>query len=471
MSDHYDIVIIGAGEAAKYLSTTYSSRGKRCAVIERSMIMGSCPTVACLPSKNFLYSAHVAHLATLAKSFGISQPASGPSDMKAVRDKKDKMRQNLKEAILGLYGNSGVELIMGEASFTGQKELKVTNPEGSARNITAETVIINTGSFARLPDTPGLSESKPLTHVELLDLDELPKHLIVLGGGYVGLEFAQAMRRFGSEVTVIDRNKEILKNEDEDVSALLHQLLEKEGIKFALLTSINQVSGRSGDSVTLNCTQDGKSIDIKGSHILAATGRIPNTSNMGLSAAGIETNKAGHITIDEACRTSAAGVFAVGDCTGPPYFTHTSLDDFRIVRDALDGKDAGTTTTTRRSGRQVPSTLFTDPELAQIGLREKEAKAQGIEYRLSKLPMGAFLRMNTMEEGATAGFAKVLVSTQDDQILGFTALGPHAGEFLPVVQMCMKKGLSYREIAELIFVHPTLSEGLMEVMMAVPERK
>ena len=292
---------------------------------------------------------------------------------------------------------------------------------------------------------PGLNEAAPLTHVEMLDLKELPSHLIVVGGGYVGLEFAQAMRRFGADVTVIERNERILKREDEDVATLLQDILENEGVVFSTSTTLTGVSGTSGKAVTLKGTRSGKPVEIKGSHILCATGRLPNTENIGAEVAGLKLTRSGHIKVDERNRVSEDGVFAVGDCAGSPHFTHVAYDDFRIVRDHLIGKSQ---VVARKSSRQIPSTLFTDPEFAHIGLREHEAKTRSVKYRLTKLPMAAFLRTRTL--GETQGFAKALISAEDDKILGFTAIGAGTGELLPVVQLAMKKGLPYHDIADLV---------------------
>ena len=340
------------------------------------------------------------------------------------------------------------------------------NLEYSRRIVTGDKVVICTGSRAKIDDIPGLKEAKPMTHIEILELDEIPSHLLVLGGGYVGLEFAQAMRRLGAEVTIVERNAMLLKKEDEDISSALTQVLKSEGVNICTSTVITEVTGRSGSSVTMKGTTSGEKVEFTGSHVLCATGRLPNTENIGLEDAGINLADRGFIETDEDLHTSSEGIFAVGDCAGSPQFTHVAFDDFRIVRDVLLGKPR---IAKRTSGRQVPFTLFTSPELAHIGHREHEASSQGIEFRTTRLPMAGFLKTRTL--GETVGFAKALIAKDDDTILGFTALGVGAGELLPVVQLAMKRGLPYTDISELIITHPTLSEGLVYLFSGVPARK
>ncbi|KAK4503653.1 hypothetical protein PRZ48_004568 [Zasmidium cellare] len=462
MSTHWDLLCLGSGEAAKVLAWHYASTyNKCCAVIERSMLGGSCPNVACLPSKNLLYSAKAAHLARQGAQFGLAAQ-KGDVEYGAVKKRKDEMVRELGDLHRGMFEGSGVELIWGEGRFVGEKRVEVTDANGERKVLTADVVVVNTGSRAKIPDNiPGLVEAKPLTHVELLDLEDLPRHLIVLGGGYVGLELAQAMKRLGAQVTVFERGSRILKNEDPDIAAVLQNILTEEGIDFKPSTSVTRVQGLSGQEVTLTLSDN---TQLKGTHILCAAGRIPNTQNIGLDLAGIKLKDTGHILVDENNLTTAPGVYAAGDCAGSPYFTHMGLDDFRIIRDSLTNKPQKN----RRSTRQVPSSLFTDPEIAHVGMREHEANSKGVKYRLAKLPMDMFLRTRTMEKGATRGFAKVLISAENDTILGFTVVGPHAGELLPVVQLAIEKGLPYTDVRDLILVHPTINEGLGMLFDNVP---
>lgn len=461
---HYDLLSIGSGEAGKYLAWTLASQGWKCAVVEREYYGGSCPNVACLPSKNVIQSAKIASLvASHRLLLGLSPAEDRQIDMQAVQKRKDVMIEGLMELHHGMFDKTGVPLISGEGKFVGPRKVEVTSKDGKTEIIEADKIVLCTGSRAAVPDIPGLRDAQPLTHVGMLDMTELPKHLIVLGGGYVGIEFAQAMRRLGSEVTIIERSARILKGEDEDVVSCLQGVLESEGVNFSTSTTINKVNGKSGSSVELKCSKEGAPFSITGSHILCATGRVPNT-DVNASEAGVKLTKTGHFAVDEHNRTTADGIFAVGDCAGSPYFTHIGFDDFRIVRDVLTGKAKEEA---RRSTRQVPFTLFTDPEVAHVGLREHEAVSQGIEHRLSKVPMMAFLRTRTL--GETTGFAKALIA-KDETIVGFTAIGPGAGELLPVVQLAMKKELPYTDVAELVITHPTLNEGLGSLFGGVPAK-
>ncbi|KAJ9664582.1 hypothetical protein H2198_000233 [Neophaeococcomyces mojaviensis] len=461
MADHFDLLVLGSGEAGKYIAWAFASEGKKVACIERQWVGGSCPNVACLPSKNFVHSAEMVHQTQEAIKSGIFSDVDIKVNMSAVRARKREMVDGLVAMHKDRFVNSGAQLIEGNGRFIEPKKIQVTDPKGEQRVLTGETVIISTGSRANIDSVPGLAEAKPLTHIDILELDKVPSHLIVLGAGYVGLEFAQIMRRLGAKVTVIDRNDRILKREDEDVSTELEKLLAAEGIQFCLSSSISGVKGTSGDTVSVKVMKAGKTSELQGSHILCATGRIPNTDGIGLEEPTNLLTKNGFVKVDDHLQTVVPGVFAVGDCAGSPHFTHVSFSDFRIVKDFLKGLSANTT------GRQVPYTLFTSPELAHIGAHEHELKAKDVKYRKAQLPMAAFLRTRTLAD--TRGFAKVMVS-ESDQILGFTALGPGAGELLPVVQLAMKAGLPYTAIRDLVVTHPTLSEGLVYLFMAVPPR-
>jgi pyruvate/2-oxoglutarate dehydrogenase complex dihydrolipoamide dehydrogenase (E3) component len=461
--NHYDLLILGSGEAGKFIAWTMAPKlHYRTAVIERRWLGGSCPNIACLPSKNFIHSANIVHAAKIAHTRGILD-ADVEVEIMAVMERKREMVRGLMEMHEGRFRDFGVEVIWGEGEFVGKKSIEVVG-EGGKKLLTADRIVVCTGSRAKIDDIPGLKEAKPLTHIEIMELDVLPTHLIVLGGGYIGLEFTQAMRRLGVNVTVIERNARVLKKEDKDIADAILGILEKEGVKFRTETIIQQVSGQSGSMVTLRGTAAGKPFEVTGSHILCATGRLPNTEDIGLEEAGIKLTGKGFVETNEDLSTSSQDIFAVGDCAGSPNFTHVAFDDFRIVRDVLLGKTA---IDKRKSGRQVPFTLFTTPELAHVGLREHEALSRGIKFRTSKLPMNQFLKTRTL--GETSGFAKVLVA-DDDTILGFTALGPGAGELLPVVQLAMKRGLPYTDIAEMVITHPTLSEGLVFLFSGVPAK-
>ncbi len=457
--EEYDLVILGSGEGSKYVAWTLARQGQRVAVIEREYIGGSCPNIACLPSKNIIHSAKVASYFRRGKEFGI---VSGEYsiDMKVVRERKRMMVKGLVDIHVDNFNKSGSELVMGSGKFIAPRTLEVTLADGGIRHLRGANVIIGTGTRATLELVPGLADSNPLTHIEALELDEIPDHLLVMGGGYIGLEFAQAMRRLGSKVTVIERSARLLPREDEDVAVGLHALLADEGIEIVFNANVEQVSGKSGDSVEITLRQGKTEQSLRGTHLLVATGRTPNTEGIGLDVAGVEVTERGYVKVNERLQTTAPGVWAIGESAGSPQFTHIAFDDFRVIRDNLTGGNHITT------GRQVPFCLFTDPEFARIGLSETEAKGQGVSYSLFKIPMGAVLRTRTLSE--TRGFLKALVDTGNDRILGFTAFGIDGGEFIGAVQIAMIAGLPYTGLRDAILTHPTLLEGLVALFSSAP---
>jgi pyruvate/2-oxoglutarate dehydrogenase complex dihydrolipoamide dehydrogenase (E3) component len=457
--EEYDLVVLGSGAGSKLAAWTLAQQGKRVAVIERKYIGGSCPNIACLPSKNIVHSAKVASYFRRRKEFGIVTK-DFTIDMSAVRDRKRRMVSGEVDAHLDNYKRSGAELILGSGRFIGPKTLEATLPDGTSRQLRGTNVIIGTGTRAALDPIPGLADAQPLTHVEALELSEIPEHLLVIGGGYVGLELSQAMRRFGSKVSVIERNDRLVHREDEDVTNAVRSLFEDEGIDIVLNAQIKRISGKSGKSVRIIVEQNGVEKALEGTHLLVAAGRTPNAEGIGLELAGIEVTDRGYVKVNERLETTAPGVFAVGDVAGSPHFTHISVDDFRVVLAGLTGGKRVTT------GRQVPFCLFTDPEFARIGLSEKEAKARGIAYRLFKIPMTGVLRTHTLSE--TRGFLKALVETEGDRILGFSAFGVDAGEIMSGVQIAMIAGLPYTALRDAILAHPTLLEGLGPLFASTP---
>lgn len=451
----YDLLILGSGAGAKLLAWTFAGKGQRVAVVERKYVGGACPNIACLPSKNVIHTAQFAHDVRRSEEFGISID-SFRVNMPAVRDRKRRMVQGLVDTHLALYKQSGAELIMASGRFVAPKTIEATLHDGSKRLLRGEKVIIGTGTHAFIDNIPGLASAEPLTHIEALELDVVPEHLIILGGGYVGLEFAQAMRRFGSKVTVVEHNH----LEDDDVTDGLQQLFHDEGIDLVLNARAKSVSGVSGQSVRIIVEQGGAERSLEGSHILVAAGRVPNTKDIGLELAGVELTERGYIKVNERLQTTAPDVWAVGEGAGSPHFTHISEDDFRVVRDNLLGGNHVTT------GRQVPFCLFTDPEFARIGMSEKEAKAKGIAYRLFKVPMAAVLRARSLME--TRGFLKCLVERNSDRILGFAAFGVGAGEIMGCVQIAMLGGMPYTALGEAVLAHPTIPEGLISLFSSAP---
>jgi pyruvate/2-oxoglutarate dehydrogenase complex dihydrolipoamide dehydrogenase (E3) component len=449
--EEYDIVILGGGTGSTIAAWTFAGEGRRVAVIDRKYIGGSCPNIACLPSKNIIHGARVASYVRRSEEFGIHKEGFSV-DMAAVRGRKRKMVSALNSEYLDNYKKTGAEFILASGRFIGPRTLEATLPDGTIRQLRGANVIVSTGTRAALEPIPGLADAQPLTHVEALELDQVPEHLLLIGGGYVGVELSQAMRRFGSKVSVIERNERLVYREDEDVSEALSSLFQDEGIDVFLNARIKRVSGKSGQSVKIVLEQNGVEKTLEGSHLLVAAGRAPNTEGIGLDLAGVQVTDHGYIKVDERLQTTAPGVWAIGEAAGSPQFTHVSIDDFRVVHDSLNGGKRVTT------GRRIPFCLFTDPEFARVGLSEKEAKAKGLAYRLFKIPMANVLRALTLSE--TRGFLKALVEIEGDRILGFTAFAVDGGEIMACVQMAMIGGLPYTALRDAILAHPTLAEGL-----------
>jgi pyruvate/2-oxoglutarate dehydrogenase complex dihydrolipoamide dehydrogenase (E3) component len=460
-TEYYEILVIGSGEAGKHLTWSMAQAGHRTAVVERKYIGGACPNIACMPSKNVIRSAKANWFAQHGAEYGIQ---TGPvsTDMRGVYYRKRKMIEDGVQLHLDRFKSTGAELICGEAHFVTPKTVEVHLNDGGRRRVTGDRVFLDLGSRAMMPPIPGLVDAKPMTHVEALDLQRLPAHVIVLGGGYVGLELAQALRRFGARVTIIERGSQVVTAEDADVSQAIHENFTSEGIEILLGAQVRSVEGLSGQSVRVLAETDSGEVTIEASDLLVSVGRTSNTQGIGLETAGIELDPRGYIKVNERLETTAPGVWAMGDCAGSPQFTHVAFDDFRVVRDTLSGGNR----TTR--DRLIPFCMFTDPELARVGLNESEAQKRGIAYRLAKLPMAAVLRAVAI--GETRGFVKMLIETQSDRILGFTAFGMEASEMMAAVQTAMLGGLPYTVLRDAIFTHPTAAEGLGPLLAATPAR-
>jgi pyruvate/2-oxoglutarate dehydrogenase complex dihydrolipoamide dehydrogenase (E3) component len=455
-------VILGGGEPGKYIAWELARQGRRTVVVERALIGGACPNIACLPSKNVINSSKVADLARHAARYG---QRTGPvtTDMAEVLRRKREMVDGLVEIHRQRFASHGLEFLLGEGRFVAPRTIEVGLAAGGTRQIEAERVFLDVGTHATVPDINGLADAAPLTHVEALELDRVPEHLIVLGGGYVGVEFAQAFRRFGSRVTVVEYGPQLLGREDPDVASAVRAIFEDDGIDVLLGTETRSIKGRSGDRVQLHLRTPAGERVVEGSDVLVAAGRAPNTKGIGLDRAGVELDPRGYIRVNERLETSAPAVWAMGECAGSPQFTHVAFDDFRVVRDKL----AGGKRTTR--DRVIPYCVFIDPELGRIGPSETEAKLNGIEVRVVTLPMASVLRARTL--GETRGFMKVLLDDRSDRILGFTMLGPEAGEVIAVVQTAMLAGLPYTTLRDAIFAHPTMAEGLNVLFANAPSRR
>ncbi len=459
--ERFEVLVLGSGTGGKLVAWHMARTGRRTAVVERRWIGGACPNIACMPSKNEIRSAEVADLVRRAAEFGVM---TGPVtiDMAAVRRRKRDMVDDQIAAHLQNYKASGAELIMGSGRFVLPKTLEVSLNDGGTRLLAGDLVFLNLGTHAAIPHVGGLEAAQPLTHVEALELDYLPSHLIVIGGGYAGLELAQAYRRFGSDVTIIESGPQLMSREDSDVSQEMRRILVGEGIQVHVAAELLQVSGRSGEKVSLVVRTAAGEQKIEGSDILVAAGRIANTAGIGLEEAGIELDGRGYIRVNERLETMAPDVWAIGECAGSPQFTHVSEDDFRVIRDNLAGRNRST------RDRLVPFCMFTDPPLARVGLNEREAERQGVVARVARLPMSAVLRAQAT--GEKKGLMKALVGENDDRILGFTMIGAEAGEVMAAVQMTMLADISYSRLADAVLAHPTMAEGLGPLFSNVPPR-
>ena len=458
--ESYENLVIGSGGSGKFVAWTMGDAGRRTAMVERALLGGACPNVACLPSKNIVYSAKVISLARRGAEFGL-KTESLSVDMKTVQRRKRTMVEGLHQMHADRTTASGAELIMGNARFVAPRTVEIDLQSGGKRTISGDRVFLDLGSRAAMPELPGLRAANPMTHVEILDLQRLPGHLIVLGGGYVGLELSQAMRRLGAQVTVIEEGPQLASHEDPDVGAALRDLFVGEGIEVLLGTEVRQVDGRSGDRIRVHVNSGNNKRTIEGTDLLVATGRTPNTDGIGLDLTGVQLDQHGYIKVNDRLETTSANIWAMGDCAGSPMFTHVAFDDFRIVNDNING---GNRTT---KNRLIPFCMFTDPELARVGRNEIEARRDGIEYRLVKMPMANVLRTRTVSE--PRGLMKMLIAKDRDEILGFTAFGFEASEQMAAVQTAMIGRMPYTMLRDAIFTHPTMSEGLNELLATVPE--
>ncbi len=461
-AEKYEILVLGSGEAGKWTAWTMADEGHRTAMVERKWLGGSCPNIACLPSKNVIYSARVASLARRGAEFGLEMDKLR-INMAGVQQRKRKMVEEEHQFHAKRTADAGIELIMGEGRFVAPRTIEVALNDGGTRRIVGERVFLDLGSHSAMPNVPGLSAANPMTHIEALDLDRLPRHLIVIGGGYIGLELAQAVRRFGSEVTVIEQGAQLAEREDPDVGAALLDLFHDEGIEVLLGAQVSQVEGHSGKEVRVHAKDGPGERIVEGTDLLVSVGRTPNTKGIGLEQVGVELDERGYIKVNDRLETTASNVWAMGDCAGSPQFTHVAYHDFRVVRDNLKG---GNRTT---KDRIVPFCMFTDPELARVGRNETEAKRDKIEYRVAKLPMANVLRTHTIAE--PRGFMKMLIGKDSNEIVGFAAFGVEASELMAAVQTAMVGRLPYTVLRDAIFAHPTMSEGLVYLLGQVESTK
>jgi pyruvate/2-oxoglutarate dehydrogenase complex dihydrolipoamide dehydrogenase (E3) component len=453
-AEHFEIAVVGGGKGGKTLAAKMASAGQRVVMIEKGMIGGSCINVACIPTKTMVKSAKVAELAQRAAGFGIHLTFD-KVDLNGVRKQKRGVVAEMVSRNQANFDRSGMTLLLGTARFTASRSLEVQLQEGGVRELTADKVFINTGTRPALPPLPGLIEARPLTSESVQELDRLPERLVILGGGYVGCEFAQMFQRFGSRVTIVERSESFLPREDPDVGEQVLSIFREDGIDVQLGASVQSIEGRSGHSIRVRLqTRAGEQV-VEGTDLLAALGRAPNTEDLNPSAAGIELDSRGFVKVNDRLETTAEGVWALGDVNGGPQFTHASLDDYRIVAANLSGGN-------RSNGdRLIPYTLFIDPELGRVGMTEVEAGRRGFRVRVARLAAKKIPR--AMTSGETRGYLKAVVDADSDRILGASILAANGGEVMAVIQVAMWAALPYTALRDMVFAHPTMAEGLNDL--------
>jgi pyruvate/2-oxoglutarate dehydrogenase complex dihydrolipoamide dehydrogenase (E3) component len=457
-AEHFEIAVIGGGKGGKTLAAKMASGGRRVVMIEKGMIGGTCINVACIPTKTMVKSAKVAELARRAAKFGIRLVFEG-ADAVGVRDRKRAVVAEMVERNQANFDRSGMTLLIGTARFTGPRALEVRLQEGSVRELTADKVFLNTGTRPALPPLPGLADARPLHSESIQELDRLPEHLIILGGGYIGCEFAQMFQRFGSRITIVERSDSFLPREDSDIGEQVLSIFREDGIDVRLGASVQNIEGRSGESIRVRIKTPAGEQVVEGTDLLAALGRSPNTEDLNASAAGIDLDSRGFVKVNDRLETTAADVWALGDVNGGPQFTHASLDDYRIVAANLSGGNRST------ADRVIPYTLFIDPELGRVGMTETEARRRGQQVRVARLAAGAVPRAVT--SGETRGYLKAVVDAKTDRILGAAILAAEGGEVVAVVQVAMHAGLPYTALRDMVFAHPTMAEGLNDLFASL----
>lgn len=461
--EQFDAIVIGAGQSGGPLASALAQAGRRTAIIECEHVGGTCINEGCTPTKTMVASARVAYLARRAADYGVH---TGPVtvNLAEVRQRKRAVVDDFRGGSeRRLEGTAGLELIRGEARFTGPKTLEVRLVAGGTRSLAAETILINSGARPTIPPIPGLADVPALTSTSIMELDTVPEHLIVLGGGYVGLEFGQMFRRFGSRVTIVQRGAQLLPREDEDIAQAVTNILGEDEIEVLLRTeSLRARRGEMG-GIALDVRAPEGERTLTGTHLLVAVGRTPNTGQLNLAAAGIQADERGAIQANERLETNVPGIYALGDVKGGPAFTHISYDDYRILRENLIHGGHATIT-----GRLVPYTLFIDPQLGVVGLTEREARAQGRSIRVAKMPMNHVARALEVDE--SRGVMKAVVDAQTREILGCSVLGLEGGEIMAIFEVAMMGHLTYPVLREAIFAHPTLAESLNNLFASLDDQ-
>jgi pyruvate/2-oxoglutarate dehydrogenase complex dihydrolipoamide dehydrogenase (E3) component len=458
---HYDALIIGAGQAGTPLAKKLAEAGKKTAVIEKRIVGGTCINDGCTPTKAMIASAHAAHKAQTARDLGVLVGSVSIDFKKVIARKNEIVKTFQASAQKGIESTENLDLIMGEAVFSGEKELTITDAKGKKQVVTADLIFINTGAKTLIPEIDGLDTIDYLTSTTILDLKEVPEHLVIVGGNYIGLEFGQMFKRFGSKITILEKSSAILGKEDQDACEEITKILTDEGLTILTDTIIKHLETKDG-KICVSLTSDGKSQTIKASHILIAAGRIPQTDSLNLEVAGIKTDDKGHVVVNERLETNIGGIYALGDVKGGPAFTHIAYNDYTIVyRNLIENADLST------DGRPVPYCMFTDPQMARIGISEKEAKEKELDYIVAKIPMEQVAR--GIETGETLGFMKAIVDSKTKLILGACIIASEGGEIMSVLQMAMQGGITYEQIRYNVFAHPTYSESLNNLFMKLED--
>jgi pyruvate/2-oxoglutarate dehydrogenase complex dihydrolipoamide dehydrogenase (E3) component len=451
-ADHYDAIIIGSGQAGTPLSTALAAAGWRTALVEREHVGGTCVNEGCTPTKTMIASGRVAYLVRRGADYGVHTGVIR-TEMQRVRQRKrdivDTFRNSNQRRI---EKSANLDLIFGDASFSAPRSILVRLKDGGQRQLSADRIFINAGCRPSVPALDGLRDVPFLNSTSIMELDAVPEHLLVLGGGYIGLEFGQLFRRLGSRVTIVQSGPQLLTGEDSDIANEVAAFMKHDGIELLLNTKAERVI-KHGSQFHLSSRVESECGVLEGSHLLVATGRVSNSDTLNLSAAGIATDERGFIKVNGKLETNAEGVYALGDIKGGPAFTHISYDDFRILRTNLIEKGSATT-----EGRLIPYTVFIDPQLGRIGISEAEARAQNKKIRVAKMPMSYVARALEVDE--TRGFMKAVVDADTNQILGAAVLGIEGGEIMSMLQLAMMGNLPYPALYNAIFAHPTLAESL-----------